>query len=101
MLPIHRSAWKMNSRKFTVANGSSTQRQALDDRPCCSPLGPKRPDLVPFVAPLCIEELRLVTVQLPEKCSPMGLGLNRHSPFPNSRKFTFGGQIGLLECKAA
>src|SRR5215207_9345557 len=27
---IHPSAWKWNSRKFTVANGSSTYRQAPD-----------------------------------------------------------------------
>ena len=33
------------SRKFKVANGSATHRQALNDRPCCSPSAPKRGDL--------------------------------------------------------
>ncbi len=37
----------------------------------------KRSDLVAVVAPLCIKELRLVTMQLPEKFSPIGPGLNR------------------------
>jgi hypothetical protein len=65
---IHRSAWKKsNSAKFTVANGSSTHRQALDNKLCGTPLGSKRPDLVVEVAPLCSKRLRLVTVQLPEK----------------------------------
>ena len=68
---------KRNSRKFTVANGSSTHRQALDDRPCCSPSAPKRGDLVLFVAPFCIKGLRLVTVRLPEKSSPIGPGRNQ------------------------
>src|SRR5829696_9183140 len=77
---IHRSAWKWNSRKFTVANGSPTQRQPHDNRPCCTPLTSKRSDLVLFVAPLCIKGLRLVTGQLPEKSSPIGPGLNRTSP---------------------
>src|SRR5215212_10546812 len=62
---------------FTVANGSSTHRQALNDRPCCSPSAPKRGDLVLFVAPPCIKGLRLVTARLPEKSSPIGPGLNQ------------------------
>src|SRR5829696_3281440 len=62
---------------FTVANGSSTHRQALNDRPCCSPSAPKRGDLVLFVAPLCIKGLRLVTARLPEKSSPIAPGLNQ------------------------
>src|SRR5215218_3382830 len=78
--PIHRSAWKKNSRKFTVANGFFTQRQPHDNRPCCTPLTSKRSDLALFVAPICIKGLRLVTVQLPEKSSPIGPGLNRTSP---------------------
>jgi hypothetical protein len=65
--PMLRSAWKSNSRKFTVANGSSMQRQPHDKRPCSTPLGSKRSDLVAVVAPFCIKGLRLVTVQLPEK----------------------------------
>jgi hypothetical protein len=32
-----------DSQKFAVASGSSTQRQTLDNRPCCTPLGSKRP----------------------------------------------------------
>jgi hypothetical protein len=67
---------KENSAKFTVANGSSTYHQAPDYGLCCPPSEPKRSDLVPFVAPLCIKGLRLVTVQLPEKCSPIGPGLS-------------------------
>jgi hypothetical protein len=39
---IHRSAWKKNSPKFAVASGFSTQWQALDNRPRCTPLGSKR-----------------------------------------------------------
>src|SRR5215212_6846556 len=79
---IHPFAWKKkrNSPKFTVANGSSTHRQALDNRPCCTPLGSKRPDLVAVVAPLCIKWLRLATVQLPEKSWLFGPGLDRTSP---------------------
>jgi hypothetical protein len=38
-----------------------------------------RSDLVPFVAPLCIKGLRLVTMQLPKKCSPIGPWLKRTS----------------------
>jgi hypothetical protein len=81
---------------FTVANGSSTHRQALNDRPCCSPSAPKRGDLVLFVAPPCIKGLRLVTARLPEKSSPIGPGLNqlpllrvlRSSATERSRKLT-------------
>src|SRR5215211_3870533 len=42
--PIHRSAWKWNSRKFEVASGSPTQRQVLDNRPWCTPSASKRGD---------------------------------------------------------
>ena len=82
---IHPSAWKKNSRKFAVANGSSTYRQALENRLCSTPLGSKRGNLVAVVAPLCIKGLRLVTVQLPEKSWPTGPGLNRTSPLRSSR----------------
>jgi len=82
---IHPSAWKWNSRKFAVANGSSTYRQALENRLCSTPLGSKRGNLVAVVAPLCIKGLRLVTVQLPEKSWPTGPGLNRTSPLRSSR----------------
>ena len=77
---IHPSAWKWNSRKFTVANSPSTQRQTLDNRLCSTPLASKRSDLVAVVTPLCIKELRLVTVQLPEKSGLSGPGHNRTSP---------------------
>src|SRR5215208_3442172 len=76
---IHRSAWNRNSRKFAVASYSSTRLQPLDNRPYCSPPAPKLPDLVAVVAPFCIKELRLVTMQLPEKFSPIGVGTNRSS----------------------
>src|SRR4030095_1125185 len=76
---IHRSAWNRNSRKFAVASYSSTRLQPLHNRPYCTPPAPKRPDLVAVVAPLCIKELRLVTIQLPEKFSPIGVGTNRSS----------------------
>jgi hypothetical protein len=71
---IHRSAWKkkINSPKFAVANGSSTYRQALENRLCGSPLGSKRGHLVAVVAPMCVKGLRLVTSQLPEKSWAVG-----------------------------
>src|SRR5215212_3278178 len=84
---IHRSAWKGNSRKFAVASYSSTRLQPLDNRPLCSPPAPKRSDLVAVVAPFCIKGLRLVTVQLLEKFSPIGVGTNRSSHSGHSRKF--------------
>src|SRR5215211_7343561 len=89
LVSIHRSAWNRNSAKFTVANGSSTHRQALDNKPCCTPLASKRPDLVAVVAPLCIKWLRLATVQLPEKSWLFGPGLDRTSPLQSSRKSIF------------
>src|SRR5215203_1498641 len=67
---IHPTSENRNSAKFTVANGSSTHRQALKNKPCCPPLGSKRSDLVTVVAPTCIKGLRLVTVQLPENSRP-------------------------------
>jgi hypothetical protein len=88
--PIHPSAWNMNSRKFAVASYSSTRLQPLDNRPCCSPPTPKRSDLVAVVAPMCIKGLRLVTMQLLEKFSPMGLGTNRSSHIRVSRKLAPG-----------
>ena len=84
---IHRSAWNKNSRKFKVASDTSTQRQPLDNRPWCTPLGSKHLDLVAVVAPMCIKGLRLATMELPEKLSPIGLGTNRISHIRLSRKF--------------
>jgi hypothetical protein len=75
-----------NSAKFTVASYSSTRLQPLDKRLWCSPPAPKRPELVAVVAPICIKGLRLVTVQLPEKFSPIGLGTNRRSHSQRSTK---------------
>src|SRR5215217_323632 len=83
---MHPSAWKRNSRKFTVASDSSTRFQHLDNRRWCSPPAPKRSDLVAVVAPFCIKGLRLVTMQLPEKFSPIGLGTNRRFANRVSRK---------------
>ena len=94
--PTPSSRGKLNSTP-SVASGSSTHRQVLNDRPCCSPSAPKRSDLVLFVAPLCIKELRLVTARVPEKSSPFfGPGLNqlpllrvlRSSATERSRKLT-------------
>src|SRR5215207_11642868 len=84
---IHRSAWNRNSRKFAVASYSCTQRQPLHNKPCCTPLGLKHPDLVAVVAPICIKKLRLVTMQLPEKFSPIGAGLKANFALRSSRKF--------------
>jgi hypothetical protein len=72
---IHRSAWKKNSAKFAVANGSPTHRQALVNRLCRTRLASKCGDFAPFVAPMCIKGLRLVTMQLPEKFWPSKQGL--------------------------
>jgi hypothetical protein len=41
---------------------------------CLHPRPSKRGDLVTVVAPLCIKELRLVTMQLPEKFLPHRTG---------------------------
>src|SRR5215208_7630000 len=69
-----RASPKENSRKFKVANGSSTARQALENRLCGTPLGSKRGNLVAVVAPLRIKGLRLVTARPPEKfLVPSGL----------------------------
>src|SRR5829696_10488020 len=84
---IYPSAWKRNSRKFTVASYSSPRLQPLDNSHWCSPPAPKRSELVAVVAPICIKGLRLVTMQLPEKFSPIGVGANRSSHIRLSRKF--------------
>src|SRR5215211_7793635 len=75
--PIHRSAWKKNSAKFTVANGPSGASPSTRLQHEGTPLASKSADLVPFVAPICIKGLRLVTARLPEKSSPIGPGLNQ------------------------
>src|SRR5215212_7448547 len=77
---IHRSAWKKNSAKFKVASDSSGASPSTRLQHEGTPLASKRSDLVPFVAPICIKGMRLVTVQLPEKSSPIGPGINRTSP---------------------
>jgi hypothetical protein len=64
---IHRSAWKSNSQKFAVASIPSGAAPSTRQRHGGTPQASKRGDLVLFVAPLCSKELRLVTVQLPEK----------------------------------
>src|SRR5215218_7949676 len=87
---FHPTAWKWNSRKFAVASDSSTRFQPLDNRRWCSPPAPKRGDLVAIVAPMCIKGLRLVTMQLAEKFSPVGVGTNRSSHIRLSRKFANG-----------
>src|SRR5215208_2339016 len=85
---ILRSSHKRNSRKFAVASYSSTRLQPLDNRPWWRPPAPKRPDLVAVVAPMCIKGLRLVTMQLPEKFSPIALGTNGSSHIRVSWKST-------------
>jgi hypothetical protein len=80
---------KRNSPKFAVASYSSTRLQPLDNSPCCSPPAPKRSELVAVVAPMCIKGLRLVTAQLPEKFSPIGVGTNRSSHIRVSQKFSY------------
>src|SRR5215211_1691866 len=84
---INPSAWKRNSRKFTVATGSPTHRQALTNRPCYTPLGSKPGDFVPLVASSCIKGLRLVTVQLPEKFLRHRIRLLRSSHTTCSAKY--------------
>src|SRR5215204_567180 len=51
---LFRQFRKGYSPKFTVANGSSTYRRALENLLCGTPLGSKRDNLVAVVAPLCI-----------------------------------------------
>ena len=73
---IHRSAWKTNSPKFAVASDPPSAALCPRERHGSTTSEPKRPDQVAFVAPLRIKELRLVTLQLPEKFSPIGPGLS-------------------------
>jgi hypothetical protein len=58
---------KGNSPKFTVASDRSDAAVSTRQQHGGTPLASKRSDLVAVVAPLCIKELRLVTMQLPEK----------------------------------
>jgi hypothetical protein len=59
-----------DSRKFAVASDPSSLVTNASPRPGGTPSGPKRGNYVPFVAPLCIKLLRLVTMQLPENSGP-------------------------------
>src|SRR5215212_8107846 len=47
--------------------------QPLENSPWCRPQAPKRSELVAVVASMCIKGLRLVTMQLPEKFSPISI----------------------------
>jgi hypothetical protein len=67
---MHRSAWKRDSRKFTVASDPASLVTNASPRPSDTPSAPKRGNYVPFVAPLCIKLLRLATAQLPENSGP-------------------------------
>jgi hypothetical protein len=58
------------SRKFAVASNPSSLATNASPRPGGTPSAPKRGSYVPFVAPLCIKRLRLVTMQLPENYGP-------------------------------
>jgi hypothetical protein len=84
---IHRSAWNEYSRKFKVASAPSRSGAGSRARHGGASLESERRDLVAFVAPLCIKGLRLVTLQLPENFSPIGLRLDRTSPNRGSLKF--------------
>src|SRR5215217_1991659 len=77
---MHRSAWNRNSPKFTVASNRSDTAICTLQQHRGTPSASKRSDSVAVVATLCIKELRLVTMQLPEKFSPIGPRLNRTSP---------------------
>src|SRR5215203_3256718 len=79
LAPIHPSAWKRNSRKFTVASDPFSAAPSTPERHSGTPSASKPGNYVPFVAPLCINGLRLVTAQLPEKSWPIGLGHGRSS----------------------
>src|SRR5215208_3363077 len=78
---------KRNSAKFTVANDPSGASPSTRLQHGDTLLASIRSNLVPFVAPIYIKGLRLVTVQLPEKSSSIGPGINRTSPLRSSRKF--------------
>src|ERR671913_1965719 len=67
---MHRSAWKRNSPKFEVASNRPSATRNTPQRHGGTPPAPKRNDYAPFVAPLCIKRLRLVTMQLPENYGP-------------------------------
>jgi hypothetical protein len=75
---------KLNSPKFAVASNPSDAVVSTRQQHGGTLSAPKRSDLVAVVAPFCIKELRLVTMQLPEKFSligwVIGWGLNRTSP---------------------
>jgi hypothetical protein len=64
------------SRKFGVASDPQSAALSPRERHGSTTSEPKRGDQVVFVAPLCIKGLRLVTLQLPEKFSPIGPGLS-------------------------
>src|SRR5215216_5985092 len=81
---IHRSAWKKNSPKFTVASTRSDAAVSTLQQHGGTPSASKRSDLATVVAPLCVKGLRLVTMQLPEKfllhrTGGMGSRMNVHS----------------------
>src|SRR5215212_2010038 len=86
---INPTSWKnKNSRKFSVDSVPPSSAARAQEWPGGTVLGSKRGDQVAFVAPLCIKALRLVTLQLPEKFSPIGPGLDRTSRLRRSRKFS-------------
>jgi hypothetical protein len=94
---MHRTSPKSDSRKFAVASDRAEQGSGLRARYGGASSGSERRDLVAFVAPLCSKALRLVTLQLPEKFSPIGPGLcqlrrhgvlrSSHSPGPMRQGF--------------
>src|SRR5215212_5412333 len=76
---IHERRGKINSPKFAVASNPSGATAGTPRRHGGTPRASKRGDYVVFVAPSCIEGLRLATARLLEKYSPPGPGLDRTS----------------------
>src|SRR5215218_6428598 len=69
---IQRSAWKEYSPKFGVSSDPAGVAAGARKRRRGSVPRSKRPYQVAFVAPSCSKALRLATLQLPEKFSPIG-----------------------------
>jgi hypothetical protein len=81
------TSWKTNSMKFAVASDPSVPAAGARQLHSGALSASKRGNQVAFVSSACIKGLRLVTVQLPEKFSPIGPEFNRTSPLRSSKKF--------------
>ena len=69
---VEKEKKKRNSPKFAVASDPASSAPGARERHFGSSLVPEYPDLVAFVAVLCIKALRLATAQLPENRAPFG-----------------------------